>query len=101
LRVLEAPAGYAGPTETDLSLLDRRLVRLGGMQAELPLPAEGSAWAVIRALPDGSGMELAPCDGQEVQVNNVSVFGSHLLSDGDRIAAEGVRLRYEVLHYGL
>ena len=101
LRVLEAPAGYAGPTLTDLSLLDRRSVRLGGAQAELPVPAEGSSWATIRALSDGSGMELTLCDGRVVQINEHPLVGPHLLSDGDRIATEGVRLRYEYLHYGL
>ncbi len=101
LRVLEAPAGYAGPTLTDLSSLNRQSVRLGGAQAELPLPAEGSFWATIRALPDGSGVELTPCNGQVVQINEHPLAGPHLLSDGDRIATEGVRLRYEHLHYGL
>ena len=101
LRVLQAPAGYAGPTITDLSLLDRRSVRLGGAQAELPVPAEGSSWAIIGALSDGSGMELTPYDGQVVQINEHPLVGPHLLSDGDRIATEGVRLRYERLHYGL
>ena len=101
LRVLQAPAGYAGPTLTDLSLLDRRLVRLGGAQAELRVPAEGSSWATIRALSDGSGMELTRCDGRVVQINEHPLVGPHLLSDGDRIATEGVQLRYEHLHYGL
>ena len=101
LRVLEAPAVYAGQTLTDLSLLDRRSARVGGAEAELPVPAEGQPWAVVRALPDGSGMEIAPCDGREVRVNEAVVVGSHLLSDGDRIATDGLRLRYEYLHYGL
>jgi len=101
LRVLEAPAGYAGLTLTDLSSLERRSVRLGGAQAELPLPAEGSPWATIRALSDGSGMELTVCDGRTVQINEHVLTTPHLLSDGDRIATEGVRLRYEYLHYGL
>ncbi len=97
LRVLEAPAGYAGPTLTDLSLLDRRSARVGGAEAELPVPAEGQPWAIVRALPDGSGMEIAPCDGREVRVNEAVVVSSHLLSDGDRIATDGLRLRYEHL----
>ena len=101
LRVLEAPAEYTGPTLTDLSLLDRRSARVGGAEAELSVPAKGPPWAVVRALPDGSGMEIAPCDGREVRVNEAVVAGAHLLSDGDRIAVDGVRLRYEYLHYGL
>ena len=101
LRVLEAPAEYTGPTLTDLSLLDRRSARVGGAEAELSVPVKGPPWALVRALPDGSGMEIAPCDGREVRVNEAVVAGAHLLSDGDRIAVDGVRLRYEYLHYGL
>jgi hypothetical protein len=102
LRVLGAPAGYAGPTEIDLSLLDRRSARVGGAEAELPIPTSGAPWAIIRALSDASGMELAPGDGWDVRVNDVPLTGSHLLSDRDLVTAStadapDIRLRYEHL----
>jgi hypothetical protein len=100
LRVLGAPAGYAGPTEIDLSLLDRRSARVGGAEAELPIPTSGAPWAIIRALSDASGMELAPMEGWDVRVNEVPLIGSHLLSDRDLVTAStggaaDIRLRYE------
>jgi hypothetical protein len=101
LRVLEAPASYAGPTLADLSLLNRRVVRLGGKGAEFPAPAGGEPWAIIRALSDGSGVELEPRGGQNVLVNGHELAGAHPLSDGDRVATDSMELRYEHLHYGL
>ncbi len=101
LRVLEVPSGYAGPTLVNLSLLNRRSARLGGVDAELPIPASGVSWAVVRALVDGSGMELVPEEGQQVRVNDVSLANPHLLFDRDiiemRKKAGNVRLRYERL----
>lgn len=101
LRVLEAPVDYAGPALIDLSLLNRRSVKLGRGDVGLPSPSNGNPWGIICALSDGSGMELTPCDGQIVRVNGYELDGPHLLSDEDRIASDKVRLRYEHLQYAI
>lgn len=98
LRVLQAPSDYTGPGSVDLSVLNRRSVRLGGPGAALPSPAGDSPWATIHALPDGSGMEVIPSDGKPVQVNEHPLTGPRTLSDGDRITAGGLCLRFEHLH---
>jgi hypothetical protein len=97
LRVLESPTSYTGSTLEDLSRLNRRSVELGTGGVGLPEVSASSPWAEIRALRDGSGMELTPRDGQSVRVNGYVLHGPHLLSDGDQIAIDDIQLRYEHL----
>ena len=100
LRVLRAPADYAGSSVIDLSGLGRRSARIGGERAEIDLPPRGSPWARLIASADGCGVDLSANKGRTVRVNSYDVSGPHLLSDGDTVTADDVTLRYERLDFG-